>query len=310
MAQREQPELTGQLILGLLEGQPNGLTATEVIDQLQTQGGFSPRAIRNLLNDLMAEGTIIRTKQWSKAAGKPPFAYFHPNEVPQQLSLLDQIMGVKHPTQIQTKTELEREQLSNEDRKSNDEAQSVLERIAREHIQSDRYAWAIAEVAPQLAQQNPTDLLLEMVQWVVKDINTLADQVDEAWKKDPRQAEDLASKLQMRLDWVKRYFQQMWRLDNKRKNIPGILELPSQAKNCKFGSERAGIPDLEKVHQRLKERVRGDFVIEQRQIKLNVHKAAAGTDASVADIFLEHRQGSFVPPDPVAVTTAAAALIS
>jgi hypothetical protein len=307
MAQREQPELTEQLILGLLEGQSNGLTATEVIEQLQAQGSFSPRAIRNLLNDLMAEGTIIRTKQWSKAAGKPPFAYFHPNEVPQQLSLIDQIMGVK--TQIQTKTELGREQLSSEDRKSNDEAQSVLERIAREHIQSDRYAWAIAQVAPQLAQLNPTDLLLEMVQWVVSDINALADQVDEVWKKDPRQAEELASKLQMRLDWVKRYFQQMWRLDNKRRKISGILELPSQAKNCKLG-ERAIIPNIDAVHQRLKERVRGDFVIEQRQIKLNVHKAAAGTDASVADIFLEHRQGSFVPPDPVAVTTAAAALIA
>lgn len=307
MAQREQPELTGQLILGLLEGQPNGLTATEMIEQLQVQGSFSPRAIRNLLNDLMAEGTIIRTKQWSKAAGKPPFAYFHPNKVPQQLSLLDQIMGVK--TQIQTKTELEREQLTSEDRKSNDEAQSVLERIAREHIQSDRYAWAIAEVAEQLAQQNPVDLLLEMVQWVVKDVNMLADQVDETWKKDPRQAEELASKLQMRLDWIKRYFQQMWRLDNKRRNISGILELPSQAKNCKFG-ERAVIPELEKVKERLKERIHGDSVIELRPIKLNVHKAAAGTDASVADIDLEHRQGSFVPPDRVAVTTAAAALIS
>jgi predicted transcriptional regulator len=180
MAQREQPELTEQLILGLLKNQSNGLTATEVIEQLQAQGSFSPRAIRNLLNDLMAEGTIIRTKQWSKAAGKPPFAYFHPNEVPQQLSLIDQIMGVK--TQIQTKTELEREQLSSEDRKSNDEAQSVLERIAREHIQSDRYAWAIAEVAPKLAQLNPTDLLLEMVQWVVNDVNTLANQVDEVSK--------------------------------------------------------------------------------------------------------------------------------
>lgn len=308
MAQREQPELTAQLILQLLEGQSNGLTATEVIEKLQHQGSFSPRAIRNLLNDLIAEGIIIRTKQWGKTAGKPPFAYFHPNEVPQQLSLIDQIMGVR--TQIQTKTELEREQLSSEDRKSNDDAQSVLERIAREHIQSDRYAWAIAQVAPHLAQLNPVDLLLEMVQWVVSDINALADQVDEVWNKDPRKAEELASKLQMRLDWVKRYFQQMWRLDNKRKNIPGILELPLQAKNCKFGSERAIIPDLDKVYQRLKERVRGDFVIEQRQIKLNVHKAAAGTDASVADIFLEHRQGSFVPPDPVAVTTAAAALIS
>lgn len=311
MAQREQPELTAQLILKLLEGQSNGLTATEVIEKLQVQGSFSPRAIRNLLNDLMAEGTIIRTKQWSKAAGKPPFAYFHPNEVPQQLSLIDQIMGVK--TQIQTKTELGREQLSSEDRKSNDEAQSVLERIAREHIQSDRYAWAIAEVAPKLAQLNPTDLLLEMVQWVVNDVNTLANQVDEVSKKDLRHAEELASKLQMRLDWVRRYFQQMWRLDNKRhikqKTIPGILELPSQAKNCKLG-ERAVIPDIDAVQQRLKERVRGDFVIEQRQIKLNLHKAAAGTDASVADIFLEHRQGSFVPPDPVAVTTAAAALIA
>jgi predicted transcriptional regulator len=311
MAQREQPELTAQLILKLLEGQSNGLTATEVIEKLQNQGSFSPRAIRNLLNELMAEGTIIRTKQWSKAAGKPPFAYFHPNEVPRQLSLIDQIMGVK--TQIQTKTELEREQLSSEDRKSNEEAQSVLERIAREHIQSDRYAWAIAQVAPQLAQLNPVDLLLKMVQWVVSDINALADQVEEIAKKDLRQAEELASKLEMRLDWVKRYFQQMWRLDNKRrikqKTIPGILELPSQAKNCKLG-ERAFIPDLDAVYKRLKERVRGDFVIEQRQIKLNVHKAAAGTDASVADIFLEHRQGSFVPPDPVAVTTAAAALIS
>ncbi len=39
-------------------------------------------------------------------------------------------------------------------------------------------------------------------------------------------------------------------------------------------------------------------------------KAAAGTDSSVADIFLEHARGSFIPPDPVSVMTGAAALVT
>ncbi len=307
MAQREQ-ELTDTLILNLLKGKPNGLTASEAIEQLQTQGIFSSRAVRNLLNELTARGAVIRAKQWSKNAGKPPFAYFHPSEVSQQLNFFDQLLGVK--TQIQTKTQIEKENLPLEGKRLNDGANSVLERIAREHLALDAHAWAITQVAPQLAQQNPVELLLEMAQWVVNDINALADEVQKLWGQNLKhQSDALAGELEMRLEWAKRHLQHMWRFDNRVGNtIPGILELPTRAKNCRSG-ERAQI-NVEKARQRLQQRILGEYVIELKPVIPDLNKAAAGTDASVADLFLEHKQGSFIPPEPVAVTTAAAALIT
>jgi hypothetical protein len=307
MASKTQ-ELTENLILSLLKGNSKGLTATEVIECLNSEGKFSPRAIRNLLNELTLAGKILKAKQWTSNAGKPPFAYFHPEDQPQQLNFLDQLFGVT--TQIQTKTQVEKNNLSSEARKINEEAYSVLERIAREHLAQDAHAWAIVQVAPELSKTNPVDLLLEMAQWIVNDINALADEVQQLWNKNLKsESEDRAGELQIRLEWAKHNLQRMWRLDNKiGNNIPGILDLPAWAKNCKAG-ERAFI-DVDKARQRLQERVRGNYVIEIIGITPHLHKAGAGTDASVADILLEHRQGSFIPPEAVAVTTSAAVLIT
>jgi len=87
------------------------------------------------------------------------------------------------------------------------------------------------------------------------------------------------------------------------------LELPSQAKRFRLYGETAKL-DEKKAREQLKKRIFGDRLIQEQLLPTDLHKSAAGTDASVADLFLEHTAGSFIPPDPVIVPCSAAALVT
>jgi hypothetical protein len=44
----------------------------------------------------------------------------------------------------------------------------------------------------------------------------------------------MAVKLDSQLGWAKRYFQEFWKLYDRVDELPGILELPSQAKHFRL----------------------------------------------------------------------------
>ncbi|MBD2019289.1 hypothetical protein H6F43_03715 [Leptolyngbya sp. FACHB-36] len=297
--------LIEDVILDLLIGQPEGLLADDIHVRLQASRKLTLRSLQLRLKKMTEESRVIRIRRSTSALGKPPFAYFHPDELPKQGSFLDQLVGAR--TEIQTKTDLAEAEVDDEQRRLNTRSRSVMEQIAHEHLNQDAAAWAIVQVAPLLSAQDPVDLLLEMAQWVVDDINGLVNQMLMAVaKREMRTSGEIAAELDGRLEWARKHLQQMWRLDAPRGDEPGILFLPSRAKDCRYG-ETASL-DAEAAKERLRQRVFGKTVIELRRVPLDLHKSAAGTDASVADIFLEHSQGSFIPPEPIAVITAGAAL--
>jgi hypothetical protein len=313
-----------QEILDMLVQESQGLEVNEITRRLVAGDGLlSARGVRNLINKMEQEGKLIKRKRWGKKPGSPPYAYFHPDSVPHQLDFLSEVLGVSGG--YQTRTEVERQTIEGDELHRLEEARSVINRlnqpksvlhtIAEEHLESDSYAKAIINVAPKLAAENPVDLLVRMAGWMVENLNNLGEQATQAERRrDRERAAELLNELKLRLQWVRDYFQRLWRLHPA---PPGgdrneeILYLPAQAKHflAREGhpGDRARFAEG-KARTHLEKRVRGNKVIDTVTARSDVYKAVVGTDASVADLMLEHAQGSFIPPDPVVVTAAAAAL--
>jgi len=295
-----------QNIMELLVQEPDGLEFAEIVEQLnQVQDVGSERGLRSLLNRLAKEGKLIKRKGWSRKPGAQPYTYCHPKTQPRQL----EIPGIKE-YQIHTKNEFEIGELNYEESQQRQKAISVLENIASGHLHQESYARAIIEVAPKLAEKNPVDLVVEMASWVVNDLNQLAADIERKLRRGAvDESKKMAVKLDSQLGWAKRYFQEFWKLYAPVDELPGILELPSQAKHFRLYRQTAKL-DEKKAREQLQKRIFCDRLIEEKLLPTDLHKSAAGTDASVADLFLEHTSGSFIPPDPVIVPTSAAALVT
>ena len=295
-----------QNIMELLVQEPDGLQFAEIVEQLnQVQDVGSERGLRSLLNRLAKEGKLIKRKGWSRKPGAQPYTYCHPKTQPRQL----EIPGIKE-YQIHTKNEFEIGELNYEESQQRQKAISVLENIASGHLHQESYARAIIEVAPKLAEKNPVDLVVEMASWVVNDLNQLAADIERKLRRGAvDESKKMAVKLDSQLGWAKRYFHEFWKLYAPVDELPGILELPSQAKHFRLYRQTAKL-DQEKAREQLQKRIFCDRLIEEKLLPTDLHKSAAGTDASVADLFLEHTSGSFIPPDPVIVPTSAAALVT
>ena len=313
-----------QEIFDLLAKESQGLEVNEIVGRLIAGDGLlSPRGVRNLVNQMEQEGKIVKRRRWGKKQGSPPNVYFHPASVPRQLDFLGEILGVTGG--YQNRTEAERQTIEHEELRRLDEAGSVINRmnqakpvmvtIAEEHLESDSFAQAIIKIAPQLAAENPVDLLLNMAEWMVENLNSMGEQIARAERqRDRERAADLLNELRLRLQWAGNYFQRLWLLHPA---SPGgaedeeILYLPAQAKHFLPRDGRPGDRARlvrERARAHLEKRVCGSRVIDIMTPPSEVYKAVVGTDASVADLVLEHAQGSFIPPDPVVVTAAAAAL--
>lgn len=299
-------------VLDLLAEEKDGLEVGGIMDLLDGSEELpSQRTIRNLLNELAKEGKLAKRRGQASGPGAPPYLYFHPDNLPRQLQLFD-VDGVRH-YELKTRTELEAEELEAEEHFRREKAESVLERIAAGHIQEETFAQAVINAAARLEQENPVDLVIGMAKWVVEELNHLGLRAHEHKESgDIRAANRDLAELDFRLGWARRHLQRFWRLDPAAGDHPAILHLPAKANHfLQHGGRMREAASLDEnaARKRLRERIIGDALLEDHVVPLGRHKSAAGTDASVADIFLEHTRGSFMPPNPVVVTTAAAALV-
>lgn len=324
-------DILTETILELLAQKPEGLEVDEILEYLGADDGLvSPRGVRNLLTKLAQEKRLIKRKRHRQGRGKPPYAYFHPKTLPEQLNIFENIPEVdSQKSHFNTRTKTEQNELNRENRQELERQQqglnyveklnslrsqhkwhSVLERIAENNLKSDAYAKAIIDIAPVIAQENPIDLIISMALWVVEDLNQLGDQLEQKWQQQEiEELRKLTAKLDERLTWARNNLQRFWRLDRSLNEIeiPGILDLP-KAKQFFRDGKRACF-DEKAARKRLENRIFGNKLIEERTPPPNSHKAAAGTDASIAKIFFNHTSGSFIPPDPVIVTTSAASMV-
>lgn len=304
MAQQKINEGVVQDVLRLLQETPKGLEVSEIADGLSDRD-ISSRSLRMLINRLEREKRLVKRRTFGGKPGAPPYRYLHPDHVVHQPGLFDNIPGIER-AEIKTRSEVEQSELSPEDRARQARGTSVLQKIAESHLSSDAYASAIVEHAPQFAAEHPVGMLLDMAEWMVADLNKMGGRfLDAVAKNENDEAEDMARELDARLSFAKKYFRNLFRLDRAIETIPGIMAIPARARNYR-GGETADL-NRTAAEARLRERLIGDRMLDVMTPDV-VHKEAVGTDASVADIFLPHVQGSFVPPDPVYIMTAAAAL--
>ncbi|MCL5110686.1 MAG: hypothetical protein M1401_17855 [Chloroflexi bacterium] len=298
------------LVERLLLDHPSGMQVEEVVEALtEVSPGIQLRGIRNALNELVASGVVVRQRQAAAGRGAPPFRYYHKEHLKHhggvQLLLPDLVPGLSR-LQIETRSDVERTELDEDERERQDRSRSVVDELASRHLDADSVARAVIDVALRIAEEKPIEILLGMAMWMVADINATGEELCNAHQcQNLRSAESLANEIEMRLHIARRILTNFFRLEPGTLHSEAILDLPDRAKDYLHGEH--AILHKEAARSRLETRVFGERVIESVTMVCD-HKYAAATDASVADVFFEHDRGSFVPPDPVAMMISAAAL--
>jgi len=315
----EQAELREMIFRLLEEAGPQGLTLKDLIVRLGHIGKpVSERTIRRILNEPLrgedgrVEPVVATTrKDAARGPGRPERVYILRRFLPRQMSLFDLVEGVKK-AKVKALDELPPPEGQEDDglladeqnRMSAEETVSVLARIAAGQLEGERLAAAVIEAAPALADRDPLELLLSMLDGLVRDLEDLARRIAEMNKAGgPRSREEAnkaAQLYEIRSDRLRRYFGELW-------GLGPALSLPS-LRDLREGRCPAPGFDRKEAERRLRRRIYGDKVLLVIEVPVSDIRAVAGTDASVADILLEHREGSFLPPSEVYAFTAAAAL--
>ncbi|GIK72718.1 hypothetical protein [Caldilinea sp.] len=307
MAQRttDQPEQQkiAEAILDVLQKVACDVVGLSVRDlQLQLRARdliVADHRLRGALNQLLDEGKIEK-RPWPERRGNVCFNL--PGQGILQTSLFD--------LQI-SRDEIEREERSGLDLWQRDEAErerataSVMEEIARSHALEENYAKLVHDIASVLADENPVDLILEIADWVIKDLNDLAEKIGAAGSGAQSEIQRLTRELGFRRSKAESFFQRLWRLDRSIRSAKGILDIPTVPQMLRGSKIRF---DKEAAKRRLQERIVGNKVIEIITAPENIHKAVVGTDASVGDVMVAHARGSFIPPTPATLFVAAGAM--
>src|SRR5690242_2171519 len=89
-----------------LENAPEGLSVEDIIEALGGRTIVSPRRVRNLLNEMVKTGNLVKRKRRGKGPGAPSFSYFHRKNIATQPSFFDEIMEIKKYKVI-TKSDVE-----------------------------------------------------------------------------------------------------------------------------------------------------------------------------------------------------------
>lgn len=277
-----------------------GLSVREINLQLRALDiKVKESEILDILNRLVEEGKVDRRYR----PGKRLETCFNiPDQGIYQKSIFDRQIS---------RDEIEREERNAFDLWQTDESEreriavSVMEEIARTHALEERFAKSVHDTASDLAEENPVNLILEMAEWAVNDLNGLAKTIKKASGGQLTEIQRLTKELGFRCSKAEKFFQRLFRLDGPIGTFPGIMEIPTvkqmlQGRQAKF--------DEKSAENRLRERIYGEKVIEIFDVPPNPHRAAAGTDASVGDIMVEHARGSFIPPIPASLFASAAAM--
>lgn len=178
---------------------------------------------------------------------------------------------------------------------------SVLYDLAESYTSEENFAISVLNIATQIADEDPIELLLQMAEWVVDDINQLAEDLAIRVADQPKLVRKVSRELGFRVKKAERLFQRLFRLDDD-----DILTIPT-IQNMQRRNARVKL-NKDKARKRLSERIHGSHFINMVEVPQNTHKCAVGTDASVGDISITHVRGSFIPPTPASLFIAGAAM--
>ncbi len=291
-------------VLAVLEELPEGRTGLSIPEiYYHLNGEYSQPVVRKAVMELQQAGRLEQARNpiWRG------HIYYLKERVPAQ--------GVLW---TQTREEVERESRSlmdlweadEEDRE--DASVSVMQAIAYNQAAEEHYAQAVKSVATEIANADPAEVILQAAEWFISDYNNLATEIRLAFENgDMSAVRRKSQELGFRRAKAEALFRRLLRLDDdlhyQRQIVdPGILLIPS-VEACVSRGGRA-VLDCDRAATRIRERIQGDRWIEICTVPENHHQGAVGSDASLADIVVPHRAGSFIPPTPANLFVAAGSL--
>jgi hypothetical protein len=266
------------------------LKASQIHETIENKYSDAPseRTTQLALQELYQEKeSVSRIRMPDGSPGAPPYFYFLGQDSGEDSTEPDAVKGMPHSEDVQTRSEAEGEIEGGDQR-----PQNLMEDIAQRHLESSSYVEEIREVAPEIAEKDPKELIIELLEWSCDEINERSDEVYKADKNGHlRRFSKEKNMLEDFVGWVEYYFHDLLRLDYIYKNgeHKKILNVPSVSDFYGEDVEYDDLPrasfDEELAQERLRERIHGENFIYEQEIGAE-GLSAAGTDASVAEISL------------------------
>lgn len=308
--EKHEQELARQIVRQIEEAGVQGLSLEELARRLRDMGWrFSDRRLKELLRRLEEEGRIARRPERG-GRGRPRTRYVSPSaalgplfEAPPQLTPKDVLPDYREL--VIPPEELERLK----------EEYGWIGMAALEHAMQEGVAQALREAAPELANADPRELLLEMARWTIERLRRIRRELLSAIRaKDGRTMEDKAGELEEWARFARRYFADAMGLP-----LPRYEEDKSWAIRIELDKRRWRDPELEdrelfelseeRAREELSRRVLGETVVEIVELGGPRVEAFAATDASVADLAVKVRgRGAMEQAEEVQIFSSAAAL--
>lgn len=273
-----------------------GQKTSQLMDLLEESldEDIAERTLQESLKELHREGRLSRERMSDGSPGAPPYYYFLPDpgsyEEPDDLDEADdyvELNGEKYPVQF-------RGDVTPPDES---EQRDLLLEIADQHLKDADYVKEIKSNAPEIAEEDPRELLVEFVEWTANKINKKGKELYQLQESGKiREFTRKKDELQEFIGWAEKYFQRVYRLDYEgktgvKKSDQKIMEMPEIKDFYSDGvSNEEEVPQVslnkQAVRQRLEERIFGESVIMEVEKEDVSDFTAAGTDASVAEIDL------------------------
>jgi hypothetical protein len=271
-------------IAAVLDSEGRGMTVADVVERMTA--GTPERRIRNGLNSLVTEGVVVVVRGAAAGRGAPPLRYYHQRHLERQLQMTDMVPGMQR-LDVHPRAGIEANELVYPDEVERQlRTRSAMEEIAHGHLSRDRVAGLIVRAAPQLAAEDPVELVLGMAEWMVNDINETGTALRRAQSANdlPRKLE-MARSLELKLETATRLLAVYYRLDPPTTYSQGVLHLPNRPRAYLDHQPAEASLDVPEARDALKRRIFGTSFIQAYEPGQG-HVFAAATDASVADIFL------------------------
>jgi len=290
-------------IVAILNRTNEGQTVEEIREELKESFDIErgERSLQDELKQMVDDGELERERLSNGTPGRPPYYYFLDGattqpadetgeDVPEESALGDE--GEVLPHEVTSRGDVE---LQEDDLKSvSGLPDGVYWDIVENQVENSQLVDRIKEAAPEIAELDPIETILDMVEWAVEEINAVGRRLWELHQKGQtgqlRVLRDLYDDLS---DWASRFFHQFWQLTPYDRQGPDVLRIPSHeeflsARDEDDLNEAEAKVQRDRARDILEDRVFGDEFIQLTSVDEDVVDVV-GTDSSVARVSLPNR---------------------
>lgn len=315
-----EPNLSG-LIGEILQSNGRAMTPKEIKQELEENYDleYTERNIQSILADKFENGILERERRKKGSPGRPPYHYYYPT--PPEDS---QTEKEKPPESSAIADEDEFETLGLQGRGDVDPSEvdsgehrrlpeGVYWDIVEEQLEMSDDVQRLYRVAPDIAEENPAELIANMAEWTIDRLNEIG---EELWVLHNKGQTGALRRLRDDYDelagWADQYFERIWQFGTFDDPGPDVIRIPDsrdfvRAKDKKEITEISAQVNRDAALSALSERVFGKEFIKRISIEEEITDTV-GTDSSVAKIQLSNRS-ALTPEATFEIFAGAAALL-